>query len=72
MRLGVGPQVTSIKKLTADKLAQAIQAAVNDSAMRARAAALGEKIQAEKGVERAIELIERHAAGYPHRASQDI
>ena len=61
VKLGVGPRVPGIKQLTAEKLAQAINTAVSDSAMRARAAALGEKIRAEDGIARAIEIIERHA-----------
>ncbi|MBL8046064.1 MAG: glycosyltransferase family 1 protein [Anaerolineales bacterium] len=61
VKLGVGPRVPSIKKLTAEKLAEAINTAINDSALRARAAALGEKIRAEEGVARAVEIIERHA-----------
>ncbi len=67
VKLGVGPRTAPIKKLTAEKLAEAILTAVNDSAMRARAAALGEKIRAEKGVARAVELIERHAADFRQR-----
>ena len=62
VRLGVGPRAAEMKKLTAEKLAAAIRAAVSDSAMRARAAAFGEKIRAEDGVARAVEVIERHAA----------
>ncbi len=62
-RLGVGPRVGDVKKLTAEKLAGAINVAVNDASLRARAAALGEKIRAENGIARAVEIIERHAAG---------
>jgi UDP:flavonoid glycosyltransferase YjiC (YdhE family) len=47
-------------QLTAEKLAEAMQTAVVDSALRARAAALGEKIRAEEGVARAVEIIARH------------
>ena len=64
VKLGVGPRVPDIKKLTAEKLAEAINTAVNDSALRARAAALGERIRAENGVARAVEIIERHAAEF--------
>ena len=67
--LGVGPRLPGLNKLTAEKLAAAINTAVNDSAMRARAAALGEKIRAEDGVARAVEIIERHAAGFRQPAS---
>ena len=59
---GAGPRVVRRpKQLTAEKLAQAIGAAVGDRWMRARAAAMGEKIRAEDGVARAVELIEQHA-----------
>jgi len=70
VKLGVGPRVPGIKQLTAEKLAQAINTAVNDSALRARAAALGEKIRAENGVARAVEIIERHAAKRELRAQE--
>ena len=62
VKLGVGPQTAGIKSLTAEKLAAVIHTAVTDSAMRARAAALGEKIRAENGVSTAVDVIERHAA----------
>jgi UDP:flavonoid glycosyltransferase YjiC (YdhE family) len=61
VHLGVGPRAPGIRSLTAEKLAAAINIAVNDSALRQRAAALGEKIRAENGVARAVEIIERHA-----------
>ena len=61
VKLGVGPRVADHKRLTAEKLAQAIHTAVTDSALRARAASLGEQIRAENGVARAVEVIERHA-----------
>lgn len=59
--LGVGPQPIRRAKLTADRLSAAIHAAVSDATMRARAAALGAQIQAEDGVRRAVEVIERVA-----------
>jgi sterol 3beta-glucosyltransferase len=61
-RLGAGLSAGPAGALTAEKLAQAIEAAVNDAALRGRAAALGEKIRAEDGVGAAVEIIERHAA----------
>jgi len=64
VKLGVGPQAPFLKNLTAEKLAQAIHTAVHDPAMRARGAALGEKIRAEDGVARAIEIIERYATHF--------
>jgi sterol 3beta-glucosyltransferase len=56
--LGVGPAPIPQKKLTAAGLAAAIQSAVSDRAMQQRAAALGEKIRAENGVARAVEVID--------------
>jgi sterol 3beta-glucosyltransferase len=60
-----------MKKLTAEKLAQAIRTAVDDAALRARAAALGEKIRAENGVACAVEVIEHHAADFRQRTKVD-
>ncbi len=67
VKLGVGPRAAEVKKLTAEKLAGAINIVVNDASLRARAAALGEKIRAENGVTRAVEIIERHAAEFNSR-----
>lgn len=64
MQLGVGPRAPAMNNLTAERLAEAIDTAVNDSALRTRAAALGEKIRAENGIARAVEVIERHASGF--------
>ncbi len=66
-QLGVGPRLGDIKHLSADRLAAAMHTAANDPALRARAAALGEKIRAEDGVARAVEIIERHAAAHQGR-----
>jgi UDP:flavonoid glycosyltransferase YjiC (YdhE family) len=51
--------------LTASWLAQAIQTATTDGAMRARAADLGTALRAEHGVEVAVAEIEAIVAGYP-------
>ncbi len=64
VKSGVGPPVPDLKSLTAVKLAGAIRTAVSDSAMRARAAQMGETIRAEDGVARAVDIIERHAAHF--------
>ncbi len=56
--LGVGPQPIPRRKLTSARLAAAITAATTDRNMQARAAALGERIRAEDGVARTIEIIE--------------
>ncbi len=70
VKLGVGPRVPGIKTLTAEKLAEAINTAVNDSAMRARAATLGEEIRSENGIARAVEVVERHATGFNQHVSR--
>jgi sterol 3beta-glucosyltransferase len=57
--LGVGPAPIPRKHLTADRLAGAIQQAVEDAAMRQRAADMGAKIRAEDGIRRAVEIIEK-------------
>jgi sterol 3beta-glucosyltransferase len=57
--LGVGPQPCPQQRLSVGRLAEAIRAAVEDSAMRERAAVLGARIRAEDGVARAVELVER-------------
>ena len=56
--LGVGPRPVPRRQLTAERLAGAITSAVTDADMRARAAALGERIRAEDGVGRAIQVVE--------------
>jgi sterol 3beta-glucosyltransferase len=56
--LGVGPQPIPRRKLTSERLAAAITTAATDQNMRLRAAALGERIRAEDGVARTIEIIE--------------
>ncbi len=55
--LGVGPEPVPQKRLTADGLVAAIHSITDDEGMRCRAAALGEKIQAEDGVARAVEIV---------------
>ncbi len=56
--LGVGPRPVPRRRLTAKRLAAAITSAVTDQGMRTRAAAMGERIRAEDGIGRAIEIIE--------------
>jgi sterol 3beta-glucosyltransferase len=59
---GLGPRPIPQRKLTADRLAEAIQTAVSDQAMRERAAALGAQIRAEDGVGTAVSIIEHDLA----------
>jgi sterol 3beta-glucosyltransferase len=60
--LGVGPSPIPRRKLSAANLADAIRVATSDEAMRRRAAELGERVRAEDGVARAVEIIERYSA----------
>ena len=57
--LGVGPAPIPRQKLTADRLAQAIQIAITDKGMHQRAVDLGSKIQAEDGIARAVKIIQQ-------------
>ena len=57
--LGVGPDPIPRQKLTSERLAQAIQNATTDKAMRQRAVDLGLKIQTEDGIARAVEVIQQ-------------
>jgi sterol 3beta-glucosyltransferase len=57
--LGAGPEPIPLRKLTTERLAAAIDRALNDEAMRARCRELGEKIDAEDGIERAVEPVTR-------------
>ena len=54
--LGVGAEPIPQKKLNADNLAAAITQVTSDAQIQQRAAALGEKIRAEDGITRAIEI----------------
>lgn len=66
--VGVGSAPVPQKSLTAKRLADAIRAAL-DPAVVARAAAMGERIQAERGTERAVRLIEQEHAAWAARRS---
>jgi len=58
--LGAGLPPILQKDLTAERLAAAIRIATSDEAMKARAVAVGEKIRAEDGVARAVEVFHRY------------
>jgi sterol 3beta-glucosyltransferase len=58
--LGAGPRPIARKRLTVERLTDALRAAVADADMRQRAGALGRQIQTEDGVARAVELFEQH------------
>jgi sterol 3beta-glucosyltransferase len=55
--LGVGPEPVPQKKLTTERLAAAIRAVTENTRMRSLAEELGERIRAENGVGRAVEII---------------
>ncbi|MES2176352.1 MAG: glycosyltransferase [Gemmatimonadota bacterium] len=56
--LGVGPNPIPMRHLNADRLAMAIKQAVSGSAMRDRCVALSERLASDRGVARAVEVIE--------------
>jgi sterol 3beta-glucosyltransferase len=56
--LGVGTAPVPRKQLTVEKLARSITTAVNDRAMRDRAAALGAQIRREDGIAKAVAIAE--------------
>jgi UDP:flavonoid glycosyltransferase YjiC (YdhE family) len=58
--LGLGPDPIPRKKLTADRLADAIRVAVTDSNMKQRANAYGAAIRAEDGCGNAIKRIKQY------------
>ena len=58
-RSETGPEPIPLKQITVDRLAYAIRLAVMDQPTRTRAAALGEKIRSEDGVENAVRIIEQ-------------
>lgn len=57
--LGVGPKPILKKQLDSEKLSRAISIAVSDGSMKEKAADLGSKIRAEKGVSEAVQALER-------------
>lgn len=58
--LGVGPKAISRKKLSAERLATAINEVLGDKKMKTRAAALGRAIRSEDGVGQAVRDIHDH------------
>jgi UDP:flavonoid glycosyltransferase YjiC (YdhE family) len=62
-RLGVGPSPVPLKRLTANRLAEAIRAAVTDDGITRRAADIGEQLRAEDGVGNAVGIVDRVLRG---------
>lgn len=63
--LGVGPDPIPRKRLTADRLAQAMRIAVTDEPMREHAVKLGGTIRAEDGVGNAMRIFNQTIDGSP-------
>jgi sterol 3beta-glucosyltransferase len=59
--LGVGPKPIPRRKMTADKLANAIEQTLENDVFQKNVAQISQRIQAENGVETAIQIIERFA-----------
>ncbi|MFN2148287.1 MAG: glycosyltransferase [Anaerolineales bacterium] len=55
--LGVGPRPVQARQLNPERLARAISDAIDSPEIASAAAALGERIRAEDGVARAVELV---------------
>jgi sterol 3beta-glucosyltransferase len=60
LTLGVGPEPIPYRKLSVARLVEALTIATTDTSMCQRAAALGERIRAEDGIEKTLELFSRH------------
>ena len=58
--LGVGPAPIPHRKLSVERLSEALTSAVNDHDMRQRAAELGKKVRSENGVRAALDVIEAY------------
>lgn len=58
-QLGVGPKPIRYKELTIERLRDAINLGVGNPQMKKKAAELGQKIQAENGIENALTLFEK-------------
>jgi sterol 3beta-glucosyltransferase len=67
--LGVGPEPIPRRSLTVERLTNAIQQTTADRDMKSRAAALGQWIRGENGIERAVEAFDIHTrkAGFACR-----
>ncbi len=59
-KLGIGPKPIPRKKLTAEKLANAIDFTLGNQDMYTRAKAIGEKVRNEDGISNAVKAIQRH------------
>ncbi len=58
-QLGVGPDPIPYKKLTVERLREAIEVGVGSPQIKQNAVELGQKIQKENGIETALGIIEK-------------
>jgi UDP:flavonoid glycosyltransferase YjiC (YdhE family) len=58
--LGMGPKPVPFRNLSAARLGRALAIAATDSQMGQRATALGQKIQQEEGVKKAVTIVEHY------------
>ena len=58
--LGAGPPPIPFRKLTIENLSEMIRHTTSNTAFRQKAAALGEKIREEKGIENAVSIINQN------------
>ncbi len=58
--LGVAPKPIPWKQLSSGNLAEAIRFAVGDVGMRDRAKSVGDTLRAERGVDRAVKVVQAH------------
>ena len=65
--LGCGPKPVRLRKLTPEILADALNDLSTNAKYRANAQAVGEKLSAENGTDRAIRIIERVMKNYVPR-----
>ncbi len=61
--LGAGPEPIQFKDLNAERLREAIHTGIGNSAIRRKAAELGEKIRAEDGIGKAVETLQKISRG---------
>jgi UDP:flavonoid glycosyltransferase YjiC (YdhE family) len=59
-RLGVSPPPIPVRRLDLPRLEAVLSAVLVDSGMAARARTVGEKVRAERGVENAVQVIDRY------------
>lgn len=63
-KLGVGPSHVPRGALSPDRLEEAVSAAIGRAKMRSAAAALGSRIRGERGIEMAVQAIEKSAGAF--------